>query len=66
MITLRLTESQDSPTNRVCQDYDQSGYVIHKAPVRYYHDDLNTIPTVMWCQFCQSGVRGCRPQWSAS
>ena len=52
MITLRLTDSQDSPTNRVCQDFDQSGYVIHKAPVRYYHDDLNAIPTVMWCQFC--------------
>jgi len=66
MITLRFTDGQDSPTNRACQDDDQSGYVIHKAPVRYYHDDLNTIPTVMWCQFCHQAFVDVAPQWSAS
>ena len=29
----------------------QEGYVIHIAAVRYCHDDLNAMPTVMWCQF---------------
>jgi len=47
-VIVLVSGSRDrNATDRVCQDYDQSGYVIHKAPVRYYYGDLNTIPTVM-------------------